>query len=86
MDAKQELEALRTAVRKLSGNTVLLKLVGPSKEEERAALARLKRLDKLSRLCAWDKTPYQLTHIQSMARERWNRIMAEQQVYESRYL
>lgn len=80
-----ELEALKTKVRQLSENPELLKLVGPSEDEQAAAEARLLSLDKLSRLCAWDKTPYQLTHTQSLARKRWGRIMTEQQVYESRY-
>ena len=85
MDAKQELEALKAAVRKLSGNPELLRLVGPSDDEQAQAEARLQRLDKLSRLCAWDKMAYCLTNIQRLARERWGRIMDAQQTHEARY-
>ena len=57
----------------------------PPDEALQEAEARIRRLDILSPLCAWDKFDFQLTHDQRQARVRWQQIMAIQGEFEERY-
>lgn len=61
----------------------LKRLAGPSNEETSAAEQRLRTLVALSPACEWDSLcPTQKARD---ARERWNRIAAEQAVFENAY-
>jgi len=78
-----ELEQLKDAIRRLSTNPELLKMVGPSDEENAAAEARIKQLDALAPLCHWDDS-YRGGVVRE-ARECWDRVMFEQGRFEERY-
>jgi len=78
-----ELEQLKDAIRRLSTNPELLKMVGPSDEENAAAGARMKQIDTLEPHCKWGLT-YANGETRN-ARERYHRIMAEQSRFEERY-
>lgn len=54
-------------------------------DELRAAENRIKLLDGLSSLCAWDKFEFQLNQKQRHARESWDRIMKTQTIFENKY-
>ena len=81
---EEELEELRQAVREHSSNPILLRMVGPSVEEQAEAKDRLDRQDHISPACNWGKQDL-LTLAERAARERWHEIGAIQAIYEERY-
>lgn len=78
-----ELDQLKNAVRLHSNNPRLLKMVGPSQQEDAEAKRRLEALDRLSPLCEWGETNPSFDAIRH--REQWDRIMKVQGEYERRY-
>lgn len=77
-------EMLVHAIRGATDLAELKRLVGPSPQEQEAAKARTEALDRLSHACEWGSVTPSVEAQQ--ARERWQRIMAEQTEYENAYL
>lgn len=84
--SKQALTAdeLIDAIRSASSLDELLRLVGPSDEENEQARSRLQALDRVSEACEWDKACPSPSAMR--ARERYHSILDAQAEYENRYL
>lgn len=78
------LESLTAAIRSAGSLDELLRLIGPSEEENQQARARLALLESVTAKCEWGNPSISLAAHQ--ARERYGHIMAEQIDYENRYL
>lgn len=83
MPEKLTLESRIASIREASDLTELKRLVGPSAEERAAAEQRLRQLDALSPACEWNSVCPSWAARE--ARERWNRVMAEQGAFENAY-
>lgn len=84
MSVQTKYDALRREVRERSDDLVLLRIVGPSEEELRAAQVRLDQQDVLSPACNWGKK-VPLTRLEILARAQWHEIGEVQAAYEARY-
>jgi hypothetical protein len=83
MNWQKRYEELAAAVRLRSDDPALLHIVGPSEEEQRAAAARIKQLDRLSPQCLWES--FLPDYRAQVARRSWARVMKLQQDFEERY-
>jgi hypothetical protein len=84
-DPAENLEALKRFIREAESLEEVLRLIGPTEEENAAAQARVEELDRLAPLCAFDKPIDLLDGDQRSARAVWNSIIMAQAEFEERY-
>jgi hypothetical protein len=80
---RKKYDELADAVRRQEPNSVLTRLVKPSKEEIEAAVRRLERLEQLHTLCEWDN--FSPGPEVAQYRKDYNALLDEQGNFESKY-